>query len=124
VKHRSEIRRRSWMRRGTPLPRENRARKAKRKAEYQAFLRSPEWKAIRKGALERAGYRCEELIPNPLARRERGVSLMRCTATRRLTVHHMTYARFGGRELPRDLKTLCKEHHDARHASQPWKKIA
>lgn len=103
------------------MPRVNAARQAKRKARYQAFMRSPEWRAIRKGALERAGRRCEELIPNPTLG---GISMMRCTATRRLTVHHKTYARFGGMELPSDLQVLCKEHHDALHGHEGWRQIA
>lgn len=112
---RSPMKRTAWITRGTKrLPRVNAARQAKRKAEYAAFMRSPEWKALRKGALERAGHRCEELVPNPHG----PISVMRCTATRRLTVHHRTYARFGGRELPRDLQVICKEHHDALHGAQ------
>jgi 5-methylcytosine-specific restriction endonuclease McrA len=122
VKRSGMPRRKEWMKRGTKrMPRVNAERQARRKAEYRAFMQSPEWKAIRKAALARAGHRCEELIPNPLPG---GISMLRCPATRRLTVHHRSYARFGGRELPSDLQVLCKEHHDAIHAAQPWKRIA
>jgi 5-methylcytosine-specific restriction endonuclease McrA len=121
----TELRPKAWLQRGTKrMPRVNAERQARRKAEYRAFMASPEWKAIRKAALARAGHRCEELIPNSMAHRDHGISMMRCTATRRLTVHHRTYARFGGRELPSDLQVLCKEHHDGLHAQQPWKRIA
>jgi 5-methylcytosine-specific restriction endonuclease McrA len=62
--------------------------------EYQSYLRSPEWKAIRAAAIARAAYRCE-----------------RCgTGGLRLQVHHLTYERLG-REEPRDLKVVCKPCH-------------
>lgn len=100
--------RREWMRRSTkPLPQVNPRQQAARQERYKAYLSSPAWRARRKEALERAGHRCEEHVRTG----------ERCPETKRLTVHHRTYARFGA-ELPKDLTVLCKAHHDAHHAAQ------
>ena len=93
--------------------------KRKKRARYEAYLRSPEWKAKRKACLERAGRRCEcgvqvRYFPDLIA-------WERCPegATQ---VHHRTYARFG-HELPEDLTACCKPHHDAMEAElRPWNK--
>lgn len=62
-------------------------------ALYRAHLRSPEWRAIRKEALERAGYRC--------------AFCGRAKAPGRpLQVHHNTYVNLG-HERPEDLTVLC-----------------
>lgn len=73
---------------------------AKRQA-YSAFINSPQWRAIRAGAIFAAGAQCEN-----------------CGSRRRLEVHHLTYARFGGCELPSDLRVLCERCHQAEHESQ------
>ena len=91
------------------MPRFNARRNARVRAQYAAFLRSALWKAIRRDALTRAGHRCEMRLTGG----------ERCPMTERLTVHHMTYRRFGGNELPNDLKVLCAPHHDAVEASKP-----
>lgn len=69
-----------------------------RRREYAEFLRSPEWAAIRKAALARAGHACTK-----------------CHATSRLHVHHKNYHRFGGAELERDLTVLCEDCHRSEH---------
>jgi 5-methylcytosine-specific restriction endonuclease McrA len=71
--------------------------RAARKAKHRAYLRSSEWKARRKDALERAGGRC-----------------MDCGTTKSLHVHHLTYKRHGN-ELARDLRVLCSRCHRRRH---------
>jgi HNH endonuclease len=38
-----------------------------------------------------------------------------CGTTGKLHVHHRTYARFGGEELPRDLITVCEACHTLIH---------
>jgi 5-methylcytosine-specific restriction endonuclease McrA len=63
--------------------------RAARNAKYRAYLRSPEWKTLRRKALARAGGRCQD-----------------CGSTKDLHVHHQTYERHG-RELDRDLRALC-----------------
>lgn len=70
-----------------------------RSAEYEAYLRSPTWRAKRQLALSAAGNRCQL-----------------CNAAERLDVHHRTYERFGGDELPGDLTVLCRPCHDHFHA--------
>lgn len=105
----TELRRKTPIRRGkkpiarlSRLPLTNAERRAKREREkrrkYARFRKSPG----RKAALERAGGRCEMLLLNG----------ERCPKTAKLTVHHRTYSRFGGKELPTDLVVLCKGHHD------------
>jgi 5-methylcytosine-specific restriction protein A len=75
-------------------------RKAKKKAKYAAHLRSPSFRALRKQAFERDGYRCVD-----------------CGAEEQLQCDHETYARFG-RELLEDVVTRCKPCHMRRHALQ------
>lgn len=113
--------RKAWLKRGTKkVPKVNLARARRRIAEYKAFMLSPEWKAIRKAALQRAGFRCEELTPTRIPGT---ISVTRCPMTTTLTVHHKSYARFGGRELPKDLQVLCRAHHDATEALKGGKRL-
>ena len=68
-------------------------------AEYIDFMQSDEWNEIRKAALRRANYECEQ-----------------CGARNtKLDVHHLTYDRFGGNEEPDDLEVLCRDCHDKEH---------
>lgn len=67
--------------------------------DYGAYLNSPEWRKRRNDALRRDGFRCQ-----------------RCSATRRLQVHHLTYVRVG-HEDPDDLVTLCARCH--KHVDPP-----
>lgn len=60
---------------------------------YRRYLESPEWRARRNAVLKRDGFRC-----------------VHCGTTRRLQVHHITYARVGN-ERDDDLVTLCERHH-------------
>lgn len=62
---------------------------------YLDYYKSPTWAKKRKAALKRAGYRCQ------YCGKKGGV----------LQVHHLTYARFGGNEKPRDLKVACLTCH-------------
>jgi 5-methylcytosine-specific restriction endonuclease McrA len=93
----------------------NERRRKKREAAYAKYIQSPEWKAIRKEALKRADFRCEMVL--------HGIRCPATTRTEMLTVHHRTYARFGGAELPEDIQTLCKPCHDRVHALE-GKRIA
>lgn len=67
---------------------------------YHEYLQSPEWKATRNAAIERAGHACQF-----------------CRSTNRLEVHHNTYERIG-REEPGDLVVLCHECHSTLHGVQ------
>lgn len=69
--------------------------------EYLAYLRSPLWAGKRRAALEAAGHRCQV-----------------CNSPSRLDVHHRTYERFGGAELPGDLTVLCRACHDLFHGAR------
>jgi 5-methylcytosine-specific restriction endonuclease McrA len=102
-KARKPIKRSSIKRSTKRLPRVNKAAKARKLAKYRKFIQSPEWGAIRMDALQRAGFQCEHVG---------------CQMTTTLQVHHVRYTRFGGRELPTDLKVLCKDHHEAEHAAK------
>ncbi len=62
-------------------------------AFYLSYMKSASWHARRKQALARAGNRCSW-----------------CGTSKRLHVHHKTYARLG-REQPRDLQVLCYRCH-------------
>jgi hypothetical protein len=65
---------------------------------YAAFLLSAEWRAMRLAAIHRAGGRC-----------------LVCNSSERLEVHHRTYERVGGGELPDDLVVLCDWCHGLFH---------
>lgn len=91
--------------RGKPLG-HNPRRKKERRARYAKYMQSAEWKAIRMAAIERAGRQCE------YTKMDGNSEIVRCPVRNRLTVHHRTYARFGGSELPEDLQVLCKPHHE------------
>lgn len=71
---------------------------AKRRADYNAFMRSRRWAKLRERKLSQARNRCEQ-----------------CGATKDLHVHHLTYERFGGDERTTDLKVLCKSCHEKAH---------
>ena len=62
-------------------------------SEYFAYLQSPGWKQIRAQRLSLSGGRCEV-----------------CKTTKRLDVHHLTYARIFKEKLG-DLIVLCRDHH-------------
>jgi rubredoxin len=64
---------------------------------YREYLRTEEWQERRRGALKRAGHRCQV-----------------CDRSRQLHVHHRTYERRGA-ELARDLIVLCDECHALYH---------
>lgn len=61
---------------------------------YQEYLQSPEWKALRRRAIDRDGGRCRL-----------------CNSNKRLEVHHRTYTRFLGEEPIENLTTLCYRCH-------------
>lgn len=64
---------------------------------YGAYLKSPEWRALRGQVLERAASRCED-----------------CGEAVATQVHHLSYRRVGD-EQPDDLRALCNRCHDRRH---------
>jgi hypothetical protein len=68
---------------------------------YDLYLQTREWKAKRNRKLIQAGNRCQL-----------------CPSSYRLEVHHCTYER-RGYELLEDLVVLCRNCHQAHHASLP-----
>lgn len=67
------------------------------RADYYAYLETPEWQAKRKAALHRAKGRCQV-----------------CNGSQRINVHHRTYERLGN-ERRDDLLVLCRDCHDLFH---------
>lgn len=65
---------------------------------YGEYLRTPEWRTTRAGALLRAGWRCS----------------LDVTHGDDLDVHHRTYERLGA-ELAADLVVLCRPCHRLHH---------
>ena len=70
--------------------------------EYQAYLRSDEWKRLRTRVRRRARGRCE-----------------RCHVNQRTDVHHLTYERVGREELS-DLIGVCGDCHNALHGRSQY----
>lgn len=67
--------------------------------DHKAYLASPTWQRVRAPIIARAAGCCE-----------------RCGKKRkRLQVHHKTYERVGGSELPADLEALCGRCHQKHH---------
>ena len=64
---------------------------------YELYLQCQHWRTTRAAALRRAGHQCES-----------------CGAVETLQVHHLTYKRLR-RELPTDLKVLCRVCHMEAH---------
>jgi 5-methylcytosine-specific restriction endonuclease McrA len=62
------------------------------------FFRSPEWADLRRQAIDRARGQCEKC--DRLVAHES-----------EFDIHHVTYARFGGRERLPDLMALCGDCH-------------
>lgn len=103
-----------------PLNKRNPKRMAKRMDRYRVYMASPGWKAKRKAAIERAGRQCEHSVT--VTTPDGFVGVIRCPAKHRLTVHHLTYIRFGGDEIPEDLQVLCIQHHrEAEQAKRGYK---
>lgn len=69
----------------------------KNKAEYQAYLNSPKWQAIRKRLYRKYEYRCDL-----------------CGSPKNLNVHHITYENLG-EEKDEDLTVLCQKCHSKLH---------
>lgn len=65
--------------------------------DYEAYLRTPAWKAKRAQALDRALNACQL-----------------CESRHGLEVHHRTYANLGN-ERPADLTVLCSRCHQWHH---------
>lgn len=74
--------------------------------KYKDYLRSPEWKAKRKELFSLRGKKCE-----------------RCTATKQLHIHHLTYKNIFNEPLE-DLQILCKFCHKKEHNIQNKKRAS
>lgn len=73
---------------------------------YHEYLQSPEWKDVRRFALQSAGHRCQV-----------------CNREWRLQVHHREYTRRGHERLA-DVTVLCGPCHETFHRERgmPWRK--
>ena len=68
-------------------------------AHHAAFMASAKWREVRAPIVARANGHCEK-----------------CSQpTKGFQVHHLTYERFGGDELPEDLAAWCAGCHSAHH---------
>lgn len=80
----------------TTTPKTTAKTRYKNSTQYKAFLQSSYWKATRKLALARDGYKCQK-----------------CGNTKTLQVHHKTYEHIGSEHLHfRDIVTLCRTCHN------------
>lgn len=74
----------------------------KNKAEYQAYLNSPRWQAIRKRLYREYEYKCAM-----------------CGSSINLNVHHITYENLG-EEKDEDLTVLCQQCHSDIHGKHTF----
>lgn len=84
-----------WVRIKKEAQKEERQRE--RRAQYNHYLNSQEWAAMREVILARASWTCEQCGQNKAAH-----------------VHHLTYERFGA-ERPEDLMAVCIPCHEQLH---------
>ncbi len=73
-------------------------RKALRRAKYEAYINSPEWKLFRVTVFAARGRKCERC----------------CTIKGEMHVHHLHYRNFGKEKLE-DVQILCERCHKAEH---------
>ncbi len=106
----------------SPLAKSNPVRQAKvakrSKAKHAKYMASETRKAVE----ARADGRCEVIIDGRgggvrsyVPRDAPAIPMWlrwRCDATTRLEHHHLTYARYGGDELPDDVAFICHDHHE------------
>lgn len=71
------------------------------RTDYHNYLNGDRWRAIKEAAIIRAGYKC-----------------LVCSVGPPLEVHHNTYYRVFGNELPEDLSVLCRDCHKGVHAGR------
>lgn len=71
--------------------------RVKNKEEYQAYLKSPHWQAIRRKVFKEYGHRCDH-----------------CGSSKNLHIHHITYKNLGEEEIS-DLVPLCEDCHKRLH---------
>lgn len=97
--------------------------KAKRKAAYRKMLSGKEYKAARAEAMGRAEHRCEqEGVMTLHWSEEYGLheKPSRCQREEGLHAHHLRYPKT--RPLAaRDLKILCRIHHEEAESQKPHK---
>ncbi len=94
-----------------------------RRAEYEAYMRSPQWFARRsrwvKEWQSHAAIKYDGAAPQCLV-------CARLWTLRDGDLHHVTYERLGT-ELFEDLVSLCRPHHEALHqlydASPDWRRL-
>ncbi len=79
-------------------------RRVIRKADYEAYLKTPQWHAKRTLVMERESGMCQG-----------------CQFGRATEVHHLTYAHIFD-ELLYELVALCGACHDKAHFIYPWDK--
>jgi hypothetical protein len=83
---------------------------------YEAYLQSPQWRALAARLKAAAGQRCTRMLEDRTGN-PRHWTMERCPNTTDLQVHHLTYDRLG-HELDSDLEVLCKRCHLLEHVLQ------
>lgn len=119
MKRSTPLARKSRLARTTRLRKVNPDAHARRVARYRAGLakarRGPGYRA----AMERSAGRCEHTYE----RTHDGVTWVdRCTMNHGLQAHHLTYARFGGKELPEDYLVVCAFCHAELESDHPTRR--
>ena len=108
------MKRKAWKPRKARIRPVNPERRNRRRGKYLEYLRSAAWKAKRAERLQidrrtcqHCGYCPDTASPD--------------TPKRPLDIDHKTYIRFGHEDVERDLQTLCRPCHKAKHAGESWK---
>lgn len=109
--------------RNTSLKKVNRERQAKRRKTYRQKLAAYKASVCYRYVEERAKNRCEfKFFWEPTQ------VWLRCGQRRdpfdghELHHHHLTYARFGGKELPEDIQVVCTRHHAFLESQHPTRR--
>ncbi len=86
---------------------------------YEDYLASSRWRHVRRQALARARWRCQNpACPDDAVRWLTDVEISEMAVPYPLEVHHLTYERLG-HERPDDLLVLCERCHSVEHGREP-----
>lgn len=92
---------------------------SRQRLAYEDYLLSSRWRQVRRQALARAQWRCQNpACPDDAVRWLTQAEIAELAVPYSLEVHHLTYERLG-RERPDDLLVLCERCHSVEHGREP-----
>ena len=121
----SGLKRTGFLKRSGKLKKSNPERQAKRRkaqaSKHRKYMRSETRRIVDARANGQCEYRTryEHTYRDSCGYPRLDVEFVRCHETDGLQHHHLSYARYGGDELPEDVLKVCKHHHEKLEAAKP-----